>query len=378
MYSFLPIEQTAGLVLFNVCLVLFIYCLMDKALKPPFIVPVGNRNLTIILMFIFVLFSFWGADWFHYYSEFGNLRRGGRTNLEDVYVWIAQNLSPNYLLFRLVVWGSSLCLLLHMFKRLSIPTNLAIFFFGSIYIIWFSYARVTAAMVLVYYGLTVLYKPYKSKLFSLLLGISAIGCAFYFHKSALFGIVAALLAILLDKFEKRTFIILLLCYPILLYFSQSYLSGFLMVDVGNADGAFGASMASGQRYLEADLKKSGLGSIIFGFLEKTPHFLLAFLSFKFIRSNFFNSAPKDIKVFLRLQFFIVLLSSLFMFDLGANTETIFIRFLRFSVIPSCIILTYFYSIQYKFKYTKLVYYVALSSTIYSLLYTMHIAYVTNG
>ena len=114
MYYFLPIEQTAGLVFCNICLIIFMYWLMNRALKPPFIVPVGNRNLTIILMFIFVLFSFWGADWFHYYRVFDELKIGGRTTIEEVYTWIAQNLSPNYLVFRFVIWGSSLCLLLKM------------------------------------------------------------------------------------------------------------------------------------------------------------------------------------------------------------------------------------------------------------------------
>ena len=375
MHSFLPTEQTAGLVFFNLCLLLLMYALMKKALRPPYIAPPTNRTLTVLLMFVFVLFSFWGLDWFGYQSSFEPLKNGYPGHMEDIYVWIAQNLSPNYIIFRFVVWGGSLCLLLHMFKRLSIPTNLAIFFFCSIYIIWFSYARVTAAMVLVFYGLIVLYKPYKSKFLSILIGTSAIGCAYFFHKSALFGIAAALLTILVNRFEKKTFIILLLCYPVLIYLAQSYLSDFLMADASAEDGALGQSMSSGQRYLQKDLSQKGIGSLIQNFLERSPHFLLAYVSFNFIRSKYYLDGPTDIKVFIRLQFFIVLLASLFMFDLGANTQVVFSRFSRFAVIPSCIILTFFYSTRFKFKYIQIAYYLAFMGTIYAVVYSMYNAYV---
>lgn len=371
MYSFLPTEQTAGLVFFNLCLILLMYALMKKTLRPPYIAAFTNRSVTIFLMFVFVLFSFWGLDWFGYQSSFEHLKSGYSGHMEDIYVWIAQNLSPNYIMFRLVVWGGSLCLLLHIFKRLSIPTNLAIFFFCSIYIIWFSYARVTLAMVLVYYGLTVLYKPYKSKLISILLGISAIACAYFFHKSALFGIAAAILTILVNKFEKKTFVILLLCYPILVYLAQSFLSDFLMADASAEDGALGQSIASGQRYLNRDVNLSSPLALITSFFERFPHFLLSFISLLFIKGKYYNNAPNDIKAFLRLQFFIVILSSLFMFDLGANTSTIYIRFMRFAVIPSCIVLTYFYSVRFKFKYTQIAYYIAFAGTLYSLFYRIY-------
>ena len=375
MHSFIPTEQTASLVFFCLCLLLLMYSLMKKCLRPPYIVTPSIRRITILLMFVFILFSFWDTDWFAYQSSFEHLKNGYPGHMEEVYVWIAQNLSPNYIMFRFVVWGGSLCLLLHMFKRLSIPTNLAIFFFCSIYIIWFSYARVSVAMVLVYYGLTVLYKPYKIKLLSILIGISAIGCAYFFHKSALFGIVAVLLTLVATKFEKKTFLFLLVCYPILVLLIQSYIGDFLMVDMNSEEGGFAENMAAGQRYMEKESHDSGWGAIIQRFLERIPHFLLAYISFQFMKSKFYNNVPNDIKVFIRLQFIIVLLSSLFMFDLGVNTSTIFTRFVRFAFIPSCIILTYFYSTRFKFKYTQIAYYLAFMGTIYAVVYSMYNAYV---
>jgi hypothetical protein len=111
------------------------------------------------------------------------------------------------------------------------------------------------------------------------------------------------------------------------------------------------------------------------FFERSPHFLLAYVSIYFIRSKYYLDAPIDIKAFIRLQFFIVLLSSLFMFDLGANTQVVFSRFSRFAVIPSCIILTFFYSTRFKFKYIQIAYYLAFMGTIYAVVYSMYNAYV---
>ena len=378
MDSFLPTEQTAFLVFFNICLLLIMYMLMKRASHPPYAVSASNRNVVILLMFVFTIFSFWGTDWFSYFHVLGELKTGGRTNIEDVYFWIAQNLSPNYLVFRMVIWGSSLFLLLHMFKRLSIPTNLAIFFFCSIYIIWFSYARVTLAMVLVYYGISVLYKPYKNKIISILLGVSSIVCASFFHKSAGFGIIVALLTIIFNKFDRKSFVILLLCYPILIYLVQSYLPVFLSVDLDASTGGLEAGFASGQNYLNKSEWKSGPGVLIQLFLERLPHFLLAFVSYQFIKSKFYQTCPNDVKAFIRLQFFVLLLSSVFAFELGVNTKVVFSRFMRFSVIPSCILLSYYYSVRYKFRYTRAIFYLAFMGTIYALVYAMYNAYVGAG
>lgn len=348
---------------------------MKRSLSAPYVVASSNKMKTTLIMYLFVLFSFWGADWFHYLEYYPTLLRGNKGSMEDVYFWIAQNLSFDYLSFRFVVWGGSLCLLLHMFKRLSIPSHLAIFFFTTIYIIWFAYARATLAMVLIFCGSVFLYKPYKNRRLSVIVGFLIIGSAAFFHKSALFGIFAAILAIFVNKFHKKTLLLLALCFPIFVYIAESYLGDFLNAEISRDDGGVAAGMAVGQQYLNSETVVKGPGYLLQAFLERFPHYMLVFISFKFIGSKSYEVAPQDIKFFIRLQFFIVLLSSLFMFNLGANTATIYGRFIRFAVIPSCVILTYFYSIRYKFKYTQITYYLAFIGTIYAVVYSMYNAYL---
>lgn len=378
MNSLLPTEQNAFLVLFNIILIFFIYYLSKSALKQPFMITVNNRRLSVVLMFVFILFSFWGDDWFNYYSSYFTILDDGRTNLENIYYWIIQKISPNYIFFRMIVWGGSLVLFLHMIKRLSIPTDLSLFLFGSIYIIWFSYARATLAMILVYYGITILYKPYKSKIISVILGITVIGCSFFFHKSALFAIIVSLLVILTNKREGKIINITLLFYPIFIIISAYYLNNFITKDIDSIENEINANFAAGQRYLEHDELKRGPGILIQEFLEVIPYYLLIYVSYRYIKSKYYTSCPNDIKAFIRLLFFTVVISSVFSFNLGVNTDIIFMRFLRFAAIPAVVVLSYFIYIGFYSKLTHKIYKIALCGTFYALLYVMYNAFLKNN
>lgn len=368
---FLPEEQTATLVIFNIFLFLLIFLFTKNELGSRTEMSNIFRKLGLSLMLLFILFSFWGWDWFGHLICYRVIKGGGNSHMEDIYYWIAQNLSPNYIVFRFVVWGSGFFLLLHVFKRLSIPYGLTLFLWSSLYLIWFSYARVSVSMVLMCYGICILYRPYKNKVLSVLLSILSIGGAFYFHKSALFGIVVSLLTIFVTKFGRRTFVILLLCYPILLLIVQIYLNEFLMTEFEQDGGGLSANLSAGQRYLGHDQGVTGIGYMIQSFLEKCPYYILVFISFRMLRSRMYHVVPCDIKAFMRLLFFIVFFSSLFMFDVGANTKIVYERFIRFAAIPACVVLSYFYSIKYNFNYIQFTYKLALAGTIYSLIYTLY-------
>lgn len=377
MESFLATKQTAVLVFFNLCLLLVMFALMRKALRGSN-VSLGNRRITIFFMFVFVLFSFWGADWFGYYSSYLTIRMDGNTNLEDIYYWIIQQASPNYLVFRLIVWGGSLLLFIHLVKRLSVPTDLALFLFSTIYIIWFSYARVTLSMVLVYYGLSLFYKPYKSKLLSWVIGIAAIGVSFFFHKTALFAIAISVLVVVSNKHERKFMLASLVLFPLLIIIAQNYLGDFIMQDIDAEDGAASANFAAGQRYLEETKGLRGPGYLIQAFLERTPYFILVYIAFRYVRSKYYMTCPSDIRAFMRLLFYIVVVASLFSFDLSANTRVIFVRFLRFAAIPAVVVLAHFLNVRFYPKLTKCTYWIAFMGTLYAVVYAMYNAYDANG
>ena len=103
MLDYIGYEKTAGLVLFNIVLFIFALLCFTKAKKSPFYISsTGRKNFGIFLILIFFVFAFWGSDWFHVADFYPQLQAGNKTHMEDVYVWIAQNIAPNYIVFRII------------------------------------------------------------------------------------------------------------------------------------------------------------------------------------------------------------------------------------------------------------------------------------
>lgn len=370
MDSFLPTGQTAGLVFFNICLILLMYALMKKALKVPYATSIRNRKCTIVLMFVFVLFSFWGPDWFHYIDVYMILRFGGYTHLEDIYCWIAQNISPNYLMFRFIIWGSGLILYLLALRRLPISKDLSILLFSCLFLPYFSYARVSLAMAMGFFGLTIIYNPYRFKLFSFVLGIIFVLGSFYFHKSSLFLIIIILFTLVLIRFPKKTMWLLILLYPLFLYLAKGLISEFLVTDVEGSNEHFSSYMMAGQQNMMNEERVHGLGASLSMLAEVLPYFVLLFISLRTILKGSYQ-IPKIIYAFILVLILIITGSSMFMFDMGANTDTVYIRFMRFAIIPSSIILSYFYTNSISPKYTRFCYWLFVLGIFYRIFYMFY-------
>ena len=346
------------------------YMLMKKALKIPYATSIRNRKCTIVLMFVFVLFSFWGPDWFHYIDVYMILRFGGDTHLEDIYCWIAQNISPNYLMFRFIIWGSGLILYLLALKRLPISKDLSILLFSCLFLPYFSYARVSLAMAMGFFGLTIIYNPYRFKLFSFVLGIIFVLGSFYFHKSSLFLIIIILFTLVLIRFPKKTMWLLILLYPLVLYLVKGLISEFLVTDVEGSNEHFSSYTMAGQHYMTKEERVHGLGAGLSMLAEVLPYFVLLFISLRTILRGSYQ-IPKIIYAFILVLILIITGSSMFMFDMGANTETIYIRFMRFAIIPSSIILSYFYSNNISPKYTRFCYWLFVFGIFYRISYVFY-------
>lgn len=362
------IHQTAWMIFFNILIVFCNYCVLKDTLKYPFKVSKAKYNIGWILCLLFCLFSFWGTDWFHYLETYVIIRAGYETNLENVYVWIIQNISPNYLFFRLIVWGSALYLLVKTVNNLSVSKELVLLLFGIIYIIWFAYARATLAMVLAFYGYSLIIKN-KHNFQSVVLGTSILLSSYFFHKTAAFAIGVVALALFLKRYPRYAIWILLITFPVGVVCAKIGVTDFMMSDTGG-DGDMSSYMATGQRYMEKDLSTHGIGAILQSMFERMPYYLTAYLGFGIIRQKKII-IPNDIKAFIVLQILLVLISSIFAFDLGVNTSTIYGRFLRFAAIPTTIVMAYLYQSGYRHKYVKRTIQIAVCGTLYALLYSFY-------
>lgn len=127
----------------------------------------------------------------------------------------------------------------------------------------------------------------------------------------------------------------------------------------------------GQSYLGRTSGQKGLGSQIQRLLEVIPYYILAIVSIRLIGKSRYESLPKDIRFVARLLFFIVLLSSVFLFDFGLNTGILYIRFIRFAIIPASVLLSYLLEHRELLRNGRTLFYGTFVGTLYAVTYMLY-------
>lgn len=349
------------------------FFLMKPAMQGFFRVNSVNKNLAIILMFVFMEFSFWGSDWFHLSEQYKDIMNS-LAPMEEVYFWIANNLSPNdYLQFRFIVWGGSTYLFLFTIKRLELNFDITIFFFVSCWLIWFSFGRFSLALSLACFSITLFYKPIKPLILSYLLGSILLWSSYYFHRSALFVIFIIILSILSGIFSKKIMIFFLISIAFWFYSSFEEIYTWLIHSLISYDD-FSNTIERGQMYMESDENLSGTGYFIGQILEKAPYYMLSFSCLNCKNEK----VPNHILVFTRLLLFIVLFASSFYILFNFEIQTIYDRFMKYALIPATIVLSYFYSTGFMIKWHKFVFFIALFGVIYQMTYMLYCSVLLNG
>ena len=395
------LEPLPILVFSNLLMVAFLLLLGRKGLSEPYTFRPWRRYLMILTALVFCLFSFWGTDWFHYAEMYFNILyvSGFNTSLESVYTFIAA-ISPNYLVFRAIIWGSALYLLCLLFRHVSIRGDLLLTIFCALWLIDFGYGRIGLAYAMMYLGGSILMKPVKNKiLLSLMLGGALLILSLFFHKTAFFGVALVVLALSPRLLNKRTFALILIMYPFVLLLVQLLLMQFMDTAVDASEHS--SSSTAGQTYLNEDSREIGPAYLLYLILRYLPYYMVAWIAYKVNlyqpeepeeqeeaeihetteisetdpKPSVPENVPAEIRFFSRFTVFCVLVSTIFLFDLGASTFMLYMRFMMYSFIPACVVLAWAW--QYKFypRLTKLTFLVGVAGTCYALLYSFYIAYL---
>lgn len=376
------LEPLPILVFSNLLMVAFLFLLGRKGLSEPYIFRPWRRYLMILVSMVFCLFSFWGTDWFHYAEMYFNILyvSGFNTSLESVYTVIAA-ISPNYLVFRAIIWGVALYLLCLLFKHVTISGDLLLALFCALWLIDFSYGRIVLAYTMMYLGGSVLMKPVKGKrLLSLMLGIALLILSLFFHKTAFFGVALVVLALFSRLLNKRTFVLIMMIYPFVLLLVQLLLMQFMDTAVDTNENS--SSSAAGQAYLNEDTREIGPAYLLYLILRYIPYYMVAWIAYKV---NVYQpesqevqgvqEVPSEVRFFARLTVYNVLVSTIFLFDLGANTLTLYMRFLMYAFIPACVVLAWAWQQKFRVRMVKLTFLVGVAGTFYALLYSFYISYL---
>ncbi len=358
----------------NLLFWLIIWGRFKSALNKPYLTSLDNRRVGLLFILIYILFSFWG-DWFHYNREVVLMHQGRGYGFEDIYNWIINNIAFHYLIFRIVVWGLSFILLLKTVKKLHLNINLVLLFLGCGWISLFAYARVTLAMSIMFYGFSLVYVPQKHRITNWTIGIILIVSSIFFHKTALWGICMIIVGIIASKLNRRLLLCLMIFTPLLIGVSRNYLTIFMTSGNVDFDSSFQMSVMSGQQYLKQDLEESGWGTLVRSIFENSAYYLMALLCIMNLWDKRCQRMPREMKTLSLICLFIIICATIFSFDLGYNTKVIYVRFLRYAIIPTLLLMSYFYQIEFHQRIVKLIFISTCCMTVYATLYTIYSCYL---
>ena len=353
---------TKGQILINIILFLLAIIISSpKAIR-------GNKSgiyfFTFVIAFFFCVFSFWGGDYFHYYSAYGN--GFVDTHVEKFYTILA-DISPSYSIWRVMIWGTALLMIDYVFKGLKINKYYLVYAFVALCLLDFSYGRFSLSVAILVLGYSFL-----AKRKNLLLGLALLFLSVFIHRSAVFGIFTALLTLITPISKIKFFVLYSISFGVLLYFFNDALAYLIGLDT-DSDEFLGAIASRGQRYLEKEEMISGFGGYLRDVLDKIPLYLSLILYFIIMVKKTISTMPKNIVYYGSWSALMILLASLFAFGSDFQTSVMYERFLQYSVLPLAIFLTFCRCNNIFPRFVKFIMISAIVSSLYTLLYAHHCA-----
>lgn len=353
--------------LIDTLLYFLILYLLHPSYSKGIVVSKLKINSSILLAVVFCVFAFWAGDYKHTEAVYDNMRHDDASHFEKVYIFIAHDLNVNYHLFRLIIWGSTILLIVQTFKRLKMRLDVSLFICFGLYLPMLSYARVSLAMALMFYGFSYVAKPWRGlKYLSYLFGGLIIWYSSFFHRSAIFGVFIIIASYIFGVLKGRwKMVLFILLYPTVIYMTSMFLEDFMLED------AYENTIIAtdnAQRYLEGDERYEGWGIFLQNIIYRTPFYLMAYMFVKQYMDGIIAARP-----FINYSiacFLTVAISTVFIFDLGYNTYVMYYRFLNFAMIPMAVTIAYFIVKGKQSKEIKWVVIIGIAATIYTLIYRL--------
>lgn len=231
-----------------------------------------------VLILLFCAFAFWNTDYYHYQETLGQIDThysysDQYTHIEELYLWIYDICGMHYTLFRIIVWGVAYLFFVLAAKKIGIYNNLTFSLFIILFLLTFSYARVSLGMATFFYACTLL-SDKQNRLLKIIIGMLCCILAFFSHKS-----MVALLCLLPFSFIKYNRWIWLLVMAMVLIVVHNYSDYITTLLFGTVDTMDEASdlydtFASASTYNDANLdRKVGIGELLQNILQYASIFV---------------------------------------------------------------------------------------------------------
>lgn len=361
-------DQTPIAVISNLILIAII-CFFAK--KQIYSKNAIELNFIKFLCLVFCVFSFWGADWYGYKLYYTQINSGYEIrSLESIYIILMEYTLESYIVFRTVVWGCGLLFVFATFKKVFIKYEECLYIFVCCSLIWFSYARVSLAMAIMFYGMTLLHsvpnKAYKSY------GLVLIFLSYFFHKSSIFCIlligISEFFVSLNISGRKKSYILLIVIISCWLLVPIVFIPS--MYSVASDESNFMNNyIIEGIGYFEQASQDISIGGAVERFLERFPYYIISFSVLKMLTNNELDG-NKIIESFGILIILIVGFSSSFLLNIDANVDVFYGRCIRYAQIPATILICHQF-INNKKTESRLAFRIMFCCTVYTLCYTFY-------
>lgn len=321
-----------------VCYLIFLRSNYQDGLLEPFTYEISRKKEVMTLFFIgvFTITHCYKGDFFHLmhrvydYSEIPGAYNFG----EEIYHKIAFYVGKNYFLFRTVVWGGAFCLFCLTAKRMNVSVYYAAVLLFFTHPIIFSYARVTAAMAIYFFGLSFLCFPLNKIKISYILGILIICFSLKFHNSA---VVMLLMSFMIFLPVRKWSIILV----VIAFFLLSDIFQNLLMDIASSEDTDSTIARKIETYSNREIIRGPAR-----FISDSLQYASFYIPFIITTISVFNDRnldfiPCSIFRLYKVTSGFILVSLLFLF-LGSSYITFVYRVLFMSMIPMSIIIVYLF------------------------------------
>lgn len=361
-------SPSLGVSLYCTILYLFIICIGYKH-------SINNnnlykyRNIFTFLILLFVVTCSVVGDFYHYQQMVWNydFTLGAKNHGEPIYRYIIGFVEKNYLLFRILVWGSGIIIYNQLVKRIGFNQCNVLFVLFSLYALVYSYARASLAMVLYFGGLTVFVVNNKNILFEKILGLFLIFFSYCFHHSIFILIV--LTPIIYIRFTKRYLIFLVIVLPLLFIITKGYIQQ-IMFD----ESTLGNDELQGklQLYSNREVAMVNWKGVIYEFSGYLTFFIPISVCTYLLYFKNKVKIPNIIHAFFNLSLTLVLISIMFL-CLDIQGKVFFYRILYMTFIPLSIILYYIYNAKLIQKKSFIhIIIIGIMAQLYRLLYSIYL------
>lgn len=264
----------------------------------------GSYGLIGVIAIVYGTFAFSSEDTYNYEFIYDKmLLYKVRVHIEEFYYWLVQVLPQNYYIWRLAIWGTSALIYIKVCKVNKLDSRIVGFIFPLILLQQFSITRGCLGIALFLLGISIFFKQDRQNKALYLWAVCAIVASSFLHKSLPLFIAIATLALI--PLNKKTFILLLILFPIL----REVVIPFVFDFIGS--GFFDKETASfATSYLEDEKSEMNLNGLLRSFFEYIPRFLIFYALIKyFVFKKVY--LPRNIRFFFKYSFVLFYIALLF-------------------------------------------------------------------